>query len=103
MAIRVCGCMCGSTDNLIRGFLERNGFKDWATISIPKGKEKSKWMVSTLPQYPEMQMLNNFLDTASKWAVILGFDDEGNCRWADIAHGGEKSKIDAEFILREFA
>lgn len=101
--IACCGCQCGSTDNLIRGFLSKRGFADWATIEIPKGREKSRWLVSVLPKFPEMEMLDNFLKDASKWAVIIGYDRAGNCRWTDIAHGGEKSRVDAELILDQFA
>lgn len=101
--IKCCGCMCGSTDNLIRTFLHNNGYQGWNSIDIPKGKEKSRWMLSTMPQFPEVDMLNSYLDNASKWAVIIGYDRDGNCKWADLTHGGEKSRINAEFIISRFA
>lgn len=101
--IKACGCLCGSTDNLIRNFLHNNGYPGWASIDIPKGKEKSRWMLSTMPQLPEVEMLNSFLENASKWAVIIGYDEAGNCRWADLAHGGEKSMVNAELIVQTFA
>lgn len=99
--ILACGCYCGSTDNLIRNFLKSHGYPGWANISISKGKEKSRSMISTYMGIPEIQMLDNFLQNASKWAVIIGIDD-GVCRWADIAHGGPKAAIDAGFIVDQF-
>ena len=99
--LATCGCYCGSTDNLIRNFLKAHGYQDWMTIPIAKGKERSRAMLNILPQYPEVQMLDNFLKDASKWAVIIGWDDT-SCRWADIAHGGPKAGIDAGFLVDQF-
>ena len=99
--IACCGCMCGSTDNLVRNFLHRAGYDGWFDIQIYKGREKSLILLDKLPQYPEIDMLRNFLKDASKWAVIIGWDEEA-CRWADIAHGGQKAAIDAGFLVDQF-
>lgn len=99
--LAVCSCQCGSTDSLLRRFLQRHGYQDWLGITIYKGKDKSKKLLDTLPQFPEIDMLRNFLDNSSKWAVIIGYDDQF-CRWADISHGGVKTSIDAEFIVKNF-
>lgn len=95
-------CMCGSVEQKARGFLKRVGYADWATIPIHKGKDKSKKVVQYLPNFPEVEMLKNFLEHASKYVVILGYDRNG-CRWSDITHGLPKSEIDAEFIVKQFA
>ena len=100
--IAVITCNCGSVESLARNTLKVCGYKDWATVPIHKGKEKSRHVVATLPPFPETQMLNNFLDNASKWVVIIGWD-ENNCRWSDVAHNFSKSKIEAEFIVSTFA
>lgn len=100
--ILACGCYCGSTDNLIRNFLKRNNYRDWATIKIVKGKDKTRAMLGSLPRRDEIIMLDNFVQSASKWAVVIGIDDNA-CRWADIAHGGPKAAIDAGFIVAQFA
>ena len=100
--IVVVTCLCGSVESLARNTLNRCGSKDWATIKIHKGKEKSRQIISTLPQFPEIQMLNNYLKDASKWVVIIGYD-ENNCRWTDVAHNAAKSKIEAEFVVSTFA
>lgn len=100
--IVVVTCLCGSVESLARNTLNRCGYKDWATIKIHKGKEKSRQIISTLPQFPEIQMLNNYLKDASKWVVIIGYD-ENNCRWTDVAHNAAKSKIEAEFVVSTFA
>ena len=47
-------------------------------------------------------MLKNFLSNASKWVVIIGYDQE-NMKWSDIAHNGPKSSIEAEFVVKNFA
>lgn len=100
--ILCCGCLCGSTDTRIRGFLKSVGYSEWATISIPKGKEKSRKMIQSLPKSPELQDLDNYLSKVSKWAIILGWDN-GECKWADLAHSVTKAKIEAEYIVKNFS
>ena len=100
--IVVVTCLCGSVESLARNTLNRCGYKDWATIKINKGKEKSRQVLSALPQFPEIEMLDNYIKNASKWVVIIGYD-ENNCRWTDVAHNGDKSKIEAEFVVSTFA
>ena len=39
--IAVITCNCGSVESLARNTLKVCGYKDWATIPIHKGKEKS--------------------------------------------------------------
>ena len=99
--IIACSCTCGSVDKKIRNALKASGYSGWLDIKIYQGKEKSLSLLNTIPQYPEVDMLRSFLQKASKWAVILGY--EGNsCRWSDIAHNNPKSSIEAEFIIKEF-
>lgn len=100
--IAACGCMCGSTDSLIRNFLKSVGYKDWMGIPIVKGKEKSVALLNQFPPTPEKEMLQSFLKDASKWAVIIGYTDE-QMKWSDITHGGAKSKIEAEFVVKNFS
>lgn len=100
--IKAVGCQCGSTESLIRNFLRSAGYEDWISIPVVKGKEKSLAVLSQLPQCPEREMLMSFLKDASKWAVIIGYDDTG-LKWSDIAHNGPKSRIEAEFIVKRFA
>ena len=95
-------CNCGSVDSLIRNFLQKEGYQDWLTVPIHKGKERSRKLVQSLPQYPEVQMINSFLNNASKWAVIIGYNENG-CRWSDISHNPNKSRIEASFIVKTFA
>ena len=102
MPIKCCGCLCGSTERLIRNFLQQAGYKDWLSIPIATGKEKSKSMLGTIPRYPEVEMLEHFLSNASKWAVIIGWNENG-CRWSDIAHNAAVSKIDAQLIVDTFS
>lgn len=102
MPIRVCTCNCGSTDQLARSFLHDAGYKDFLSIQIPRGKEASRQMLQTMPPYPEVEMLDNYLREASKWVVIIGWNENG-CRWSDIAHNATKSRIDAKLIVETFS
>lgn len=100
--IKACGCLCGSTENLIRSFLQRNGYNDWLMVDVYKGKEASKRLIRSLPQYPELDMLETYVNNASKWAVIIGYNENG-CRWADLTHGGAASIAHAKAIIETFA
>lgn len=101
MAIGIVACHCGSSDSLVRGFLKRIGYQNWMDIPIYKGREKSLSFVNQLPPAPEKEMLKSFLKDASKWAVIIGYDGE-SMKWSDIAHNGSKSRIEAEFVVKNF-
>lgn len=101
--IAVVACQCGSSDNLVRTRLERYGYRDFLTIPIVKGKEKSLSKLNTLPQFPEIDMLREHLRTASRWAVVIGYDND-MCRWADLANGKAiKNNVDLELIISRFA
>lgn len=102
MPIAVCSCLCGGTNSLLRNFLRESDYSDWLNIPIAKGREKTLMLLERLPNYPEVEMLANFVRGASKWAVIIGWDDQG-CKWGDISHGGTKAAIDTEAIVRHFA
>ena len=100
--IRVIACFCGSSDSLARNFLKSIGYQDWLSIPIERGKERSLAVLNYLPQVPEKEMLRNFLKDASKWVVIIGYTDD-QMKWSDIAHNGPKSRIEAEFVVKNFA
>lgn len=100
--ITVVSCQCGSSDSLVRNFLHSVNYPEWMSIPINKGKEKSLSVVNQLPPIPEKEMLKSFLKNASKWAVIIGYN-ETEMRWSDIAHNGPKSYIEAEFVVKNFS
>lgn len=102
MSLAVVACMCGSSDSLVRNFLHSAGYPEWNSISVVRGKDKSLAVLNQLPPFPERDMLRDFLRNASKWAVIIGYNDN-SMRWSDIAHGGAKTKIEAELVVRTFA
>ena len=102
MPISACSCNCGSSDQLIRNFLKSVGYQDWLSIPIEKGKERSLALLNYLPPAPEKEMLKSFLKGASKWAVIVGYDEK-MVKWSDIAHNGPKSRIEAEFVVEAFS
>lgn len=96
-------CQCGSSDSLIRTRLERYGYKDFLRVPIVKGKEKSLSKLNTLPQCDEIQMLRNHIGSASKFAVVVGYDGQ-RCRWVDLANGKALvNNVDLELIISHFA
>ncbi len=102
MSLAVVTCMCGGSTSLVRNFLHSAGYSDWMNIPIRQGKEKSLVLLNQLPPTPEREMLQSFLRNASKWAVIIGYDQD-SMRWSDIAHNGPKSYIEAEFVVKNFS
>lgn len=101
MAISVITCRCGSTESLARNFLHSVGYPDWMSIPVHQGKENSLAILNQLPPAPEKEMLQSFLKDASKWVVIIGYDGQ-SMRWSDIAHGGAKTHIEAELVVKTF-
>ena len=101
MSLAVITCQCGSVENMARNFLKSAGYQNWLTIPIEKGKEKSRRTLELIPRFLEVEMLDNFLQNASKWVVIIGWNEQ-SCRWSDIAHNAPKSKIEAEYIVENF-
>ena len=102
MALAVCTCLCGGSESLARNFLRSAGYPNWMDIPIRQGKEKSLALLNQLPPAPEKEMLQNFIKNSSKWAVIIGYNQEA-MKWSDIAHNGPKSTIEAEFVVKAFA
>ena len=99
--IKVIACYCGGSDSLVRNFLKSINYEHWLDIPVERGKEKSLAVVNQLPPTPEKDMLKSLLSNASKWAVIIGYNDN-TMRWSDIAHNGPKSKIEAEFVVKNY-
>lgn len=96
-------CQCGSSDKLIRKRLEKYEYKDFLTIDIPKGKSKSFSKLNSVPQHPEINMLREHIKASTKYAVVVGVDDE-KCRWVDLAVGNAVfNDSDLKMIIKHFA
>lgn len=102
MPISVITCRCGSTESLARNFLRSVGYPDWMNIPVHQGKEESLSALNQLPPAPEKEMLQSLLKNASKWVVIIGYNENG-MKWSDISHNGPKSRIEAEFVVKNFS
>ena len=100
--ITVVTCACGSSDSMARNFLRSVNYPGWMTVPIHRGKEKSRSILNQLPSTPEKEMLDNFLKNASKWVVIIGYDQD-SMKWSDISHNAPKSHIEAEFVVKNFS
>ena len=96
-------CQCGSSDNLIRGKLAKYNGQVAMSVSIVKGREKSISKLNTLPQFPEINEIKTHIEAHSKWAIIIGYDNE-KMRWVDLANGTYiKNDVDAELLVKHFA
>lgn len=102
MALAVVTCLCGGSESLVRNYLRSIDYPEWMNIPIHQGKEKSLSVLNQLPPAPEKEMLQSLLKDASKWAVIIGYNENG-MKWSDISHNGPKSRIEAEFVVKNFA
>ena len=100
--ITICACQCGSSESMARNFLKSVGYQDWLTIPIYKGKDKSYSLLNQFPPVPEKEMLASFLKVASKWVIIIGYDQNG-MKWSDISHNAPKSTIEAEFVVKAYS
>lgn len=100
--IAACTCLCGSSDQLARQTLKKYGYEGWLSIPVPQGKEKSLRMLERIPRTPEVEMLENYIKNASKWVVIIGWNENG-CRWTDVAHRNAKAQVEAQLIVEAFA
>lgn len=101
MSLLVVTCRCGSVESLARGLLHSAGYSGWLDIPICQGKEKTLNALYNIPQFPEVDMLRNYLENMSKYVVILGWNENG-CRWTDIVHNSSKSRIEGELIVQTF-
>ena len=96
-------CQCGSSDTLVRAKLSKFGYKDAMNIPVIKGREKSKSKLNTLPQFPEVNEIRAHIEGHSKWAIIIGYNDE-MMKWADLANGSYLvSDVNMELIIKTFA
>ena len=101
--IAVVACQCGSSDTLLRGKMSKFHYSGALTVPIIKGREKSYSKLNTLPQFPEVREIRAHIEGHSKWAIIIGYDDE-RMKWVDLANGSYlKNDVDAELLLQHFA
>lgn len=100
--IAVVACMCGSSESVARNFLKSVDYQGWMDIPVIKGKEKSLALLNQLPAVPEREMLQSLLKDATKWVVIIGYNQD-SMRWSDISHNGPKSRIEAGLVVENFA
>lgn len=99
--ITVTACMCGSSESTARNFLKSINYPEWMSVPVHHGKEKAKSILNQLPPVPEKEMLEHFLENASKWVVVVGYNEK-EVKWSDISHNVPKSTIEAEFVVKKF-
>lgn len=98
-------CSCGGAEPLIRSTLKEAGIKNWLNLPIHSGKEKTLLFLESLPigyrKTLQWGALYSHVQNHSSYAVIIGYDDK-RFRWADVAMGDLKSKLDGEAIAKQF-
>lgn len=101
--LKVVTCQCGSADSLVRTRLGVYRYKDALTIPIVKGKSRAKSELNSIPQFEQIKTLREYIENVSKFAVVIGYDNE-MCRWVDLANGkAVYNNIELENILGRFA
>lgn len=96
-------CQCGNSDTLIRSKLSAAGYSEYMQIPIAKGKSKTNLELDSIPQHSKLNELREYLKRVSKYAIVIGYDEDG-CEFVDMANGkGVVNGIDLEMILQRFA
>lgn len=102
--IEVLTCNCHSTRQMAYQFLAKHGVGNPTEVPVHEGKEASRKALTYVPQTEETQMLDTFLQNASKWVVILGYDwGTETLGWEDIAHNMPASGVRAEFVVKRYS
>lgn len=98
-------CNCGGAEPLARSVLKEAGVKDWLTTSLVRGHKNCLEWINKLPSTTRnldvTDALFMMIKNKSKFAVVVGYDDD-HFRWADVANGDLKSKLDGQVIAKQF-
>lgn len=95
-------CSCGGSETLLRQKLRKYGYKNYMSIPLTQGKEKSLSELESASDIPEVKMLMNHIRASSSFAVILG-SKNGKCAWADVSRNDFPSDVRAEKIIQALA
>lgn len=101
MSLVAVTCTCGSVENLVRKHLRLNDCDYFMEVPITKGKDKALSALNTLPQHEKLDELRQYIANASKFAVVVGYNDRA-CGWADIASGSPKQALDVGVVIKHF-
>ena len=105
MSLLLLVCNCSGSEGLVRSTLKEAGIVDWLEPPIVKGKNLSLQTLNQFPEYykelPQWGALYASINNRSSFAVIVGYDQD-DFRWADVAMGDIKSKLDGEVIATKY-
>lgn len=106
MALKILACNCGGAEPVARSVLQEAGVENWMTVDIHKGKEHCKTILNYFPEpfhkLLAFQGLLTHIEENSKYAVILGYDDE-YLFWEDVASNSPIEVTRAKVIAQRFA
>lgn len=98
-------CKCPNAPTKAYKFLEPL-VENWFDVPMYHGRDNIAKFLASLRNYPmgerSPQALLGFLSSASKFIVVVGWDEE-TFTWSDISHGKAEDIIEAENIVRIFA
>ena len=104
--ILLVACTCSGVNPLIRSVLKEANHPNWLEEPIYQGKTKVLDILSQFPDYyktlPEYGALLDSINNRSSFAVVIGYDED-RFKWADVAMGDIRSKLDAGVIVSHFA
>lgn len=104
--IAIITCACGGAEEMARSILRQADYKDWLKMPIAKGKDQSKYVMDSLrgkyQNDDNFKALDGYYPNRSSYIVIIGYD-KGVFKWADVARGKIKERLDGELIVRDFS
>ena len=104
--ILLLACSCSGVIPLLRGVLKEAGHSGWLDYPVYQGKHDALKTLDQFPDYykklPEYGALCDSIKRRSQFAVVIGYDKD-RFKWADVAMGDIRAKLDAEVIVSHFA
>lgn len=104
--IAVITCACGGAEEMARSILRQGEYEDWLKMPIAKGKDQSKYVMDSLrsryQNNDNFKALDAYYPGRSSYIVVIGYDKD-NFKWADVARGKIKERLDGEIIVRNFS
>lgn len=106
MALKLLTCMCHGAEPMVRGLLQECKVPNWMDYPIHMGKDHCLTVLDYLPaqlhQLLAYRALVSYLDYASSYSIVVGYDDE-TFYWADIHDNSPKDVMEAHAIVERFA
>ena len=104
--IAVVTCACGGAEEMARSVLKNGGFGNWLKMPIARGKEQTEYVMNSLRgrygSNDKFKALDSYYKGRSSYIILIGYD-KGEFKWADVARGTIKERLDGEILVRDFS